>query len=152
MKTGRSSRSLERWKQRGPTFDAARFRQDMLNYVQSASRSNPTPFGNLNPADTKLFNVVLLAVEKAEHKAKQWLLSDEKTQHDLIFEIGFMLYSDLATRMCACAFPVHVCIADMPNAQARYDGVGRMKEYLMNKMAAGQVPTAPGSVNFKELD
>ena len=138
--------------QRGPTFDAAKFRQDMLNYVQSASSSNSTPFGNLNPADAKLFNVVLLAVEKAEHKAKQWFCSDEKTQHDLIFEIGFMLYSDLATRMCTCAFPVHVCIADMPNAQVRYDGVGRMKEYIMDKMAAGQIPTAPGSVNFKGVD
>ena len=122
----------------------------MLRYVQSSSCPNANSVENTNPLDVKLLNVVLKAVEKAEQKAKHWIMADERTQHDLIFEIGFVLYSDLAKRMCACAFPVHVCVADVGNAQTHYDGVGRMKEYLMNKMSTGQVPTAPGTFDCQE--
>lgn len=132
---------------RGIKFDKDKFRKDMMEFLRT-DRNNTTTHGNTNPADAKLFNIIVRAVEKAESKAKLWMRSDNKTQHDLIFEIGFMLYSDLADRMCACAFPVHVCVNDVASTQAQHDAVRRMQQYVFDKVTSGPTPSAPDAIEF----
>ena len=134
------------WFKREVTVDKMEFRHDILELLRT-QKDDVTTHGKLNPADTKLFNIVSKAVEKADKKAKQWLCADAKTQQDLMFEIGFILYEDLAKRMCACAFPVHVCVNDVTRAPAKHDGYRRMEQYLRDHVAK-PTPSAPDAIEL----
>ena len=134
------------WLKREVTVDKMEFRHNILELLRTRN-DDVTTHGKLNPADTKLFNIVSKAVEKADKKAKQWLCADAKTQQDLMFEIGFILYEDLAKRMCACAFPVHVCVNDVTRAPAKHDGYRRMEQYLRDHVAK-PTPSAPDAIEL----
>ena len=134
------------WFKREVTVDKMEFRHDILELLRT-QKDDVTTHGKLNPADTKLFNIVSKAVEKADKKAKQWLCADAKTQQDLMFEIGFILYEDLAKRMCACAFPVHVCVNEVTRASAKHDGYRRMEQYLRDHVAK-PTPSAPDAIEL----
>ena len=98
----------------------------------------------IEEADAKLFDLVDKSLQKVDRNINKWVRTKDKDERkDLLFEMGWVLHSDLANRLCLCEFPVHVCVKEVaqPERYAKSSLKG-VKTALTTKLPSKLKPTA----------
>ena len=118
-------------------FDRAQYREQLCQYMSGNSTG-------IEEADAKLFDLVDKSLQKVDRNINKWVRTKDKDERtDLLFEMGWVLHSDLANRLCLCEFPVHVCVKEVaqPERYAKSSLKG-VKTALTTKLPSKLKPTA----------
>ena len=118
-------------------FDRAQYREQLCQYMSGNSTG-------IEEADAKLFDLVDKSLQKVDRNINKWVHTKDKDERsDLLFEMGWVLHSDLANRLCLCEFPVHVCVKEVaqPERYAKSSLKG-VKTALTTKLPSKLKPTA----------
>ena len=84
------------------------------------------------------------SLRKVDRNISKWVQTKDRDERsDLLFEMGWVLHSDLANRLFLCEFPVHVCVKEVaqPERYAKSSLKG-VKTALTNKLPSKLKPSA----------